>query len=204
MRPFVAGHLPQVLAARARRARSTRSQHPIIREALQAARLPDAAARDHHAGRHPGRHRSRLVGQLHDRAAEGALRAPQAPAAPERAGRAGLRHRDRPARRAGRQAGPVHRRLRRPHLLHVPPGRQRRRRAAARSPMDALFNLEDNLLLFFTGFSRSAGSILTDQKTRSETHDAEHAGEPALRQGARPAQSRDALEQGRHRRASAR
>lgn len=36
--------------------------------------------------------------------------------------------------------------------------------------MDALFNLEDNLLLFFTGFSRSAGSILLDQKTRTE-HD---------------------------------
>jgi D-glycero-alpha-D-manno-heptose-7-phosphate kinase len=39
-------------------------------------------------------------------------------------------------------------------------------------PMDALFNLEDNLLLFFTGFSRSAGSILADQKKRSEKHDA--------------------------------
>jgi D-glycero-alpha-D-manno-heptose-7-phosphate kinase len=42
-----------------------------------------------------------------------------------------------------------------------------------RMPMDALFNLEDNLLLFFTGFSRSAGTILADQKKRSETHDAE-------------------------------
>jgi D-glycero-alpha-D-manno-heptose-7-phosphate kinase len=40
-------------------------------------------------------------------------------------------------------------------------------------PMDALFNLEENLLLFFTGFSRSAGSILLDQKTRSEAHDGE-------------------------------
>jgi D-glycero-alpha-D-manno-heptose-7-phosphate kinase len=40
-----------------------------------------------------------------------------------------------------------------------------------RMPMDALFELEDNLLLFFTGFSRSAGSILADQKKRSETHD---------------------------------
>jgi D-glycero-alpha-D-manno-heptose-7-phosphate kinase len=39
-------------------------------------------------------------------------------------------------------------------------------------PMDALFELEDNLLLFFTGFSRSAGSILADQKTRSEHGDA--------------------------------
>lgn len=38
--------------------------------------------------------------------------------------------------------------------------------------MDTLFELEDNLLLFFTGFSRSAGSILKDQKQRSEEMDA--------------------------------
>ena len=35
-----------------------------------------------------------------------------------------------------------------------------------------LFELEDNLLLFFTGFSRSAGSILKDQKQRTERSDA--------------------------------
>ena len=43
-------------------------------------------------------------------------------------------------------------------------------------PTDTLFDLEDNLLLFFTGFSRSAGSILQDQKTRTEQHDADDAG----------------------------
>ena len=37
--------------------------------------------------------------------------------------------------------------------------------------MDALFDLEDNLLLFFSGFSRSAGSILKDQKERTEQSD---------------------------------
>jgi D-glycero-alpha-D-manno-heptose-7-phosphate kinase len=37
--------------------------------------------------------------------------------------------------------------------------------------MDTLFDLEDNLLLFFTGFSRSASGILKDQKTRTELHD---------------------------------
>jgi len=42
-----------------------------------------------------------------------------------------------------------------------------------RLPMDALFNLEDNLLLFFTGFSRSASGILADQKQRTEKHDEE-------------------------------
>jgi D-glycero-alpha-D-manno-heptose-7-phosphate kinase len=61
--------------------------------------------------------------------------------------------------------------------------------------MDSLFTLEDNLLLFFTGFSRSAGSILADQKTRTEKADSEmlanlhYAKELGLR-------SRDALEKG--------
>lgn len=38
--------------------------------------------------------------------------------------------------------------------------------------METMYELEDNLLLFFTGFSRSAGSILQDQKQRSEELDA--------------------------------
>ena len=37
--------------------------------------------------------------------------------------------------------------------------------------MDTLFDLEDNLLLFFTGFSRSAASILKDQHVRSTAVD---------------------------------
>jgi D-glycero-alpha-D-manno-heptose-7-phosphate kinase len=36
-----------------------------------------------------------------------------------------------------------------------------------------LFDLEDNLLLFFTGFSRAAGSILKSQHIRSQTGDAD-------------------------------
>jgi len=39
--------------------------------------------------------------------------------------------------------------------------------------MDTMFDLEDNLLLFFTGFSRSAGSILKDQKVRTQASDDE-------------------------------
>jgi D-glycero-alpha-D-manno-heptose-7-phosphate kinase len=38
--------------------------------------------------------------------------------------------------------------------------------------MDTMFNLEDNLLLFFTGFSRSASGILKDQKVKSQQNDA--------------------------------
>ncbi|MEK6372964.1 MAG: galactokinase [Acidobacteriota bacterium] len=39
--------------------------------------------------------------------------------------------------------------------------------------MDTLFDLEDNLLLFFTGFSRSAGTILKEQNDRSQQLDDE-------------------------------
>ena len=40
-----------------------------------------------------------------------------------------------------------------------------------RMTTEALADLEDHLLLFFTGFSRKAGSILADQKTRTERDD---------------------------------
>jgi D-glycero-alpha-D-manno-heptose-7-phosphate kinase len=39
--------------------------------------------------------------------------------------------------------------------------------------MDTLFDLEDNLLLFFTGFARKASSILKDQDKRSKEMDEE-------------------------------
>jgi D-glycero-alpha-D-manno-heptose-7-phosphate kinase len=38
---------------------------------------------------------------------------------------------------------------------------------------ETLFNLEDNLLLFFTGYSRAASSILREQDDKSKEHDAE-------------------------------
>ncbi|MGI2033769.1 GHMP kinase [Rhizobium panacihumi] len=37
--------------------------------------------------------------------------------------------------------------------------------------MDTMFDLEDNLLLFFTGFSRSASGILKDQQVKSQKQD---------------------------------
>jgi D-glycero-alpha-D-manno-heptose-7-phosphate kinase len=39
--------------------------------------------------------------------------------------------------------------------------------------MDTMFDLEDNLMLFFTGFSRSASRILHDQKVKSQKNDSE-------------------------------
>ena len=63
-------------------------------------------------------------------------------------------------------------------------------------PIDTLFNLEDNLLLFFTGFSRSAGTILQDQTaahqraaTRRCSHNLHYVKELGLR-------SQPALENG--------
>jgi D-glycero-alpha-D-manno-heptose-7-phosphate kinase len=41
---------------------------------------------------------------------------------------------------------------------------------------ETLFNLEDNLLLFFTGFTRAASSILKEQDTRSRQRDPEMIG----------------------------
>ncbi len=39
--------------------------------------------------------------------------------------------------------------------------------------MDTMFDLEDNLLLFFTGFSRSASGILKDQKDKTQNSDSD-------------------------------
>jgi len=38
--------------------------------------------------------------------------------------------------------------------------------------METLYDLEDNVLLFFTGFSRAAGDILKDQNSRTQQSDA--------------------------------
>ena len=40
-------------------------------------------------------------------------------------------------------------------------------------PIEALFELEDRLALFFTGFTRNAGELLKDQDVRSQKSDAE-------------------------------
>jgi len=49
--------------------------------------------------------------------------------------------------------------------------------SVAASPLliseETLFNLEDNLLLFFTGYSRSASAILKEQDDKSKQHDSE-------------------------------
>ena len=56
--------------------------------------------------------------------------------------------------------------------------------------VDTMFDLEDNLLLFFTGFSRSAGNILKDQQSRTRQSDSDMLSQSPLREGARPAAAR--------------
>jgi len=43
--------------------------------------------------------------------------------------------------------------------------------APLRISRETLHDLEDNLLMFFTGYSRSASAVLSDQKTRTEKND---------------------------------
>ena len=60
---------------------------------------------------------------------------------------------------------------------------------------DTLYSLEDNLLLFFTGYSRSASEILTEQHVRSKQNDREMiANLHFVKELGR--ESRDALEAG--------
>ena len=133
--------------------------------------LQDPAGRDHDPRRHSRGNRARQLGQLHHGAAQGALHASPSPSA----------HRLELAELA------CHIEIDR---LGEPVGKQDQYIAAVGGmtcftfhkddtvtatplsiSMDTMFDLEDNLLLFFTGFSRSAGSILKDQNTRTKQSD---------------------------------
>ena len=175
-------------------------QHPIIREAMRLARVPDAAARNHHAGRHPCRHRPRLVGQFHDGAAQGALRAPPAPAASERARRAGLRHRDRPAR-ASRSAS---RTSTSPPTAASPASRSIRDGSVDAEPLrdadgHAVQPRRQPAAVLHRLLAQRRRHPRRSEDAQRRRSDADDAREPALRQGARLSQPRRAGA-GRHRR----
>ena len=57
---------------------------------------------------------------------------------------------------------------------------------------ETLYNLEDNLLLFFTGYSRSASSILKEQDDKTKQQNSDMIQNLQLREGPWPAQSRGA------------
>ena len=157
-----------------------------------AAPLARQPAGDRVGRRRPGGHRHGLLGRLHRLPAQGSGARPADLDHARRARRGGLRDRDRRARGAGRQAGPVRRRARRHLRLHVRPRRHRRRRAARARPQATLRRLRDQLLLFYTGEARAASTVLADQDERSKAGDERDAREPASHQGDGAAQPRAA------------
>ena len=82
-----------------------------------------------------------------------------------------MRHRDQPSGRTGWQAGSIHRGLWRasPALSSLQDGKVRA--WPLRISEEMRYDLEDNLLLFFTGYSRSASTVLKEQNDRSKTMD---------------------------------
>ena len=95
-----------------------------------------------------------------------------------RAGRGGLPAGDRPARTHGRQAGPVRRRVRRRERADLP-ARLGRRPPRSTSPPSPPTALRERFLLFYTGGSRSASQVLSDQVSRTL------AGDPGVRDNLR-------------------
>ena len=78
-------------------------------------------------------------------------------------GRRGLPYRDGSFKTADRQTGSIYRVLRRVDVHGLRQVRQDDRDAAPHFA-DTLNDLEDNMLMFFTGYSRNASDVLQDQK----------------------------------------
>ena len=53
---------------------------------------------------------------------------------------------------------------------------------------ETVYDLEDHLLMFFTGYSRDADRVLAEQKTAVRGRRRADDRQPALREGTRPAQ----------------
>ena len=147
-------------------------RHPILRETLlrhwRGNPLEIASVADVPAGTGMGSSGAYTVCLL-----KGLAHARRTSITPGDAGRGGVRDRDRRARRAGRQAGPLRRRARGDLRLHVPSRRRRRGRAARARARACCRRLRDQLLLFYTGEARSASTVLADQDERSKAGDEE-------------------------------
>ena len=164
-------------------------RHPIIREAIQMLGFETPQLEISTLGRYPGRHRPGFIRQFHDRAVEDPACASTSSRPSGGTRRTGLSHRDRPARRTDRQAGSVHRRGRRHHLLHVPQERQGHGDAAEDQHGHAVRPRRQPAVVLYRVFAQRRqhpqGPEYEDQGQRCG--DAE---EPALREGTRLSQSR--------------
>ena len=145
--------------------------------------------RDRQHRRHPLRHRPGLLRVVHRRAAQGRARhaaqprrrPPTWPRRPARSRSSGW------AAPVGKQDqyiaafGGITR-------VRLQPGRLGRRRAGPAVARDTVHDLEQHLLMFFTGYSRAADEVLAEQVTKSTGRRPGDDRQPALRQGARAAQ----------------
>ena len=159
-------------------------KHPIIREALKLVGVQAAQSRNHQHGRYPCRHWAGLFRQFHHRAAEGAARLEEEPRASRRSWRS------RPAaielEKLGEPIGKQDQYIAAfggiTCFQFLPDGRVEA--APLKISEETLFNLEDNLLLFFTGYSRSASE---DPEGAGRQEQAGRQGddrEPAFHEGA--------------------
>ena len=120
--------------------------------------------RDRVDGRHPvARHGPRILERVHRRPAERAVRLPQRVRVERRARPPGVRHRNRPLRRADRQAGPVRGGVRRPQSHPLSSRRLGVRRSGHLRAGACCAQLEASTLVFYTGRARKASTILAEQ-----------------------------------------
>ena len=139
-------------------------EHDLVREAMHMAGVRGGVEITTLADIPVGRVGTRLVVVGDRRAAPRAVRLPGTSGVGRGARRAGLHHRDRPLPQADRQAGPVRRGVRR----DLRPALRPRRRASTSSRSTSLptehRRFQDELMLFYTGITRSADTILGEQK----------------------------------------
>ena len=146
---------------------------------------------DHQHGRHPGRHRARLVGQLHHGAAQGAARLQAATSSHPRelAEQACHIEIDRLGEPIGKQDqyiaafGGI-------TCFSFLPGRHGRGLAAASSAPRRSTTSRTTCCCSSPATRRSASAILKEQDERSRAGDAGDDREPALREGAGPTRAR--------------
>ena len=109
---------------------ATQLKHPIIREAFGLVGMDGHSLELTSMADIPVGHGAGFVRQFHDGAAQGVARAQKKPRSSRRTRGAGVRNRIGPAQGTDRQTGPIHRGLRRHHLLQIFGERQGRGVAA--------------------------------------------------------------------------
>ena len=143
-------------------------EHELVREAMQMTGV-SSGVEITMLGRYPlERFGARFFFVDHGRPFACPLGLP-APARPRRrAGRRCVRDRDRTLRQAHRQAGPVHSRPRRDPGHPLWPRRQSSRHRLGLSALER-HTLQEQVMLFYTGVTRSATTILVEQSNNVAT-----------------------------------